>query len=218
MLWNSLVYTLDILACLTNGSRLIHGLLIFSDVSLTNIVLVAPLKEITPHILCLWKARQTDKMIVENLWKVIDTSHYGIGITKFKEIRNAMGLQHTRQQNHSIESIHDTMVDLREAYPNAGVREMVSLLFHEKDMSVSRCREHSVHSPAEAQFTEYVKSPVIRTSDQSLQSSPMKPAQPRHFPALSEPRTRWTTSGPARIPSETRLSYVLSVPSNPTGA
>ncbi|KAG2146989.1 hypothetical protein BD769DRAFT_1660167 [Suillus cothurnatus] len=30
------------------------------------------------------------------------------------------------------------MTDLREAYPNAGAREMVSLLFHEKDMSVSR--------------------------------------------------------------------------------
>ncbi|KAG2738001.1 hypothetical protein P692DRAFT_201874334 [Suillus brevipes Sb2] len=97
-----------------------------------------PLEEITPHILRLWKARQTDKMIVENLRKVIDTSRYGIGITKFKEIRNAMGLQRTRQQNHSIESIRDTMVDLREAYPNAGAREMVSLLFHEKDMSVSR--------------------------------------------------------------------------------
>jgi hypothetical protein len=40
---------------------------------------------------------------------------------KFKEIRNAMGLQHTWQQNHSIESIHDAMVDLREAYPNAGI-------------------------------------------------------------------------------------------------
>ncbi|KAG2156878.1 uncharacterized protein EDB93DRAFT_1247067 [Suillus bovinus] len=94
--------------------------------------------DITPHILCLWKAHQTDKMIVENLQKVIDTSRYGIGITKFKEICNAMGLQRTQQQNHSIESIRDTMVDLHEVYPNTGVREMVSLLFHEKDMSVSR--------------------------------------------------------------------------------
>ncbi|KAG1777542.1 hypothetical protein EV702DRAFT_1179381 [Suillus placidus] len=80
-----------------------------------------PLEEITPHILHLWKAHQTDKMIIENLWKVIDTSRYGIGITKFKEICNAMGLQRTRQQNHSIESI-----------------QMVSLLFHEKDMKNHR--------------------------------------------------------------------------------
>ncbi|KAG1730440.1 hypothetical protein EDB19DRAFT_2011343 [Suillus lakei] len=85
-------------------------------------------------------------------------------------------------------------------------------------LAASRCREHSVHSPAEAQFTEYVESPVIRTSDQSLQSSPVKPAQTRRFPTLSEPRTRRRCTGPARIPSETRPSYVLSVPSNPTGA
>ncbi|KAG1851898.1 hypothetical protein F4604DRAFT_1933836 [Suillus subluteus] len=77
-------------------------------------------------------------MIVQNLQKLIDTSRYGIGITKFKEIRNAMGLQRTWQQNHSIKTIRDAMVDLREAYPNAGAWEMVSLLFHEKDMSVSR--------------------------------------------------------------------------------
>jgi hypothetical protein len=82
MLWNSLVYTLNILACLTNGSRLVCGLF-FNDVSLTNIVLVAPLEEITPHILRLWKARQTDKMIVENLRKVIDTSRYGIGSVEY---------------------------------------------------------------------------------------------------------------------------------------
>ncbi|KAG2080493.1 hypothetical protein BD769DRAFT_1684951 [Suillus cothurnatus] len=75
---------------------------------------------------------------MESLRKIIDMSCYGIGITKFKEIRNAMGLQRTRQQNHTIESIHDAMTDLREAYPNAGAREMVSLLFHEKNMSVSR--------------------------------------------------------------------------------
>ncbi|KAG2125457.1 hypothetical protein DEU56DRAFT_873091 [Suillus clintonianus] len=77
-------------------------------------------------------------MIVEHLQGVIDTSRYGIGITKFKEIRNAMGLQRTWQQNHSIESIHDSMVDLHEAYPNAGAREMISLLFHKKNLSVSR--------------------------------------------------------------------------------
>ncbi|KAG2148334.1 hypothetical protein BD769DRAFT_1624766 [Suillus cothurnatus] len=72
----------------------------------------SPLEEIMPHILRFWKARQTDKMIVQNLQKLIDTSRYGIGIMKFKEIRNAMGLQHTWQQNHSIESIHDAMKDM----------------------------------------------------------------------------------------------------------
>ncbi|KAG2057528.1 hypothetical protein BDR06DRAFT_980883 [Suillus hirtellus] len=98
----------------------------------------SPLEEITPHILHLWRAHQTDQAIVESLQKIIDMSRYGIGITTFKEIHNAMGLQCTWQQNHTIESICDAMMDLCEAYPNTGAQEMVSLLFHEKDMSVSR--------------------------------------------------------------------------------
>jgi hypothetical protein len=59
-------------------------------------------------------------------------------ITKFKEIRNEMGLLRTRKQNHSIDSIREAMIKLRQAYPNAGAWEMVILLFHEKEMNVSR--------------------------------------------------------------------------------
>jgi hypothetical protein len=59
-------------------------------------------------------------------------------ITKFKEICNEMGLLHTRKQNHSVDSIHEAMIELHQAYPNAGAREMVILLFHEKEMNVSR--------------------------------------------------------------------------------
>jgi hypothetical protein len=59
-------------------------------------------------------------------------------LTKFVQIRIGMGLVRTRQQGHTIESIRDAMVDLRQIYPNAGNREVVSLLFHEKNMSVSR--------------------------------------------------------------------------------
>ncbi|KAG1814046.1 uncharacterized protein BJ212DRAFT_1300900 [Suillus subaureus] len=97
-----------------------------------------PLEEITLHILRYWKARQTDKKIVENLWNHYDTSHYGLGIMKFKEICNKMGLLHTCKQNHSIESIYEAMIELCQAYPNAGAREMVILLFHEKEMNMSR--------------------------------------------------------------------------------
>lgn len=59
-------------------------------------------------------------------------------LTKFLEIRNAMGLQRTRQQGHTVDSVRDAMADLRETYPNAGAREMVNLLFHEWGMSVAR--------------------------------------------------------------------------------
>ncbi|KAG2358586.1 hypothetical protein BDR07DRAFT_1452651 [Suillus spraguei] len=99
----------------------------------------SPLEEIAPHILRYWKARQTDRKIVENLQNHFDTSHYGLGeYTKFRQICNDMGLLRTRQQSHTIECICEAMIELRKAYPNAGAREMVILLFHEKEMSVSR--------------------------------------------------------------------------------
>ncbi|KAG1780114.1 hypothetical protein EV702DRAFT_1043464 [Suillus placidus] len=82
--------------------------------------------------------RQTNKQIVQNLRSHYDTSLYGLGLTKFVKIRIGMGLLRTRQQHHSVESIREAMIDLREMYPNAGAWEMVSLLFHEHTMSVSR--------------------------------------------------------------------------------
>ncbi|KAF8835867.1 hypothetical protein BDN67DRAFT_992298 [Paxillus ammoniavirescens] len=63
---------------------------------------------------------------------------YGIGLTKFVEIRNSLGLQHTRQQAHTPESIHPAMMVLQKMYPDAGMRDMISLIFHEHNMSVSR--------------------------------------------------------------------------------
>ncbi|KAF9231983.1 hypothetical protein BU15DRAFT_90769 [Melanogaster broomeanus] len=87
-----------------------------------------------------WKPtpRLNDKQIVEELQKHFDTARYGLGLTKYLEIRNNMGLKRTRQQRHTIETIRDAMAELRSMYPNAGAREMVNLLFHERNMSVSR--------------------------------------------------------------------------------
>ncbi|KAG1796073.1 uncharacterized protein HD556DRAFT_1234916, partial [Suillus plorans] len=59
-------------------------------------------------------------------------------LTKFVKIRIGMGLLRTHQQRHTVESIREAMIELRETYPNAGAREMVNLLFHEHAMSVSR--------------------------------------------------------------------------------
>ncbi|KAG1842049.1 hypothetical protein DFJ58DRAFT_732242 [Suillus subalutaceus] len=51
-----------------------------------------PLDVIEPHILRLWKARQTDRQIVTELQKHFDTSRYGLGLTKFLKIHEGMGL------------------------------------------------------------------------------------------------------------------------------
>ncbi|KAH7922898.1 hypothetical protein BV22DRAFT_1016396 [Leucogyrophana mollusca] len=83
--------------------------------------------------------RKTDLEIIELLKaKHIDLTKYGLGRMKFREMRESMGLLRTRQQGHSVDSISDAMQRLRPIYPNAGIREMASLLFHEEGMMVSR--------------------------------------------------------------------------------
>ncbi|KAI6156784.1 hypothetical protein BKA82DRAFT_4345834 [Pisolithus tinctorius] len=97
-----------------------------------------PLSDIEPHIMHMWKARLNDRQIVEELRKLIDTNQYGIGLTKFVQICKEMGLIHTHHQGHTVESIWEVMIKLREIFPNAGVHEMISLLHHKRNMSVSR--------------------------------------------------------------------------------
>ncbi|KAG1844804.1 hypothetical protein DFJ58DRAFT_731076 [Suillus subalutaceus] len=81
--------------------------------------LTPPLDVIRPHILCLWKACQTDKQIIAELQQHFDTSHYGL---RFSE---DMGLRRMRQQHHTVETIRETMTDLHMTYPQAGTREML---------------------------------------------------------------------------------------------
>ncbi|KIK81063.1 hypothetical protein PAXRUDRAFT_156975, partial [Paxillus rubicundulus Ve08.2h10] len=80
----------------------------------------------------------------------IDTTQYGIGLTKFVEIHNSLGLHCTRQQAHTPESIHAAMIELQAMYPKAGACEMVSLSFHERNLSVARhvvCRYFAMFKP-----------------------------------------------------------------------
>ncbi|KIO02144.1 hypothetical protein M404DRAFT_148569 [Pisolithus tinctorius Marx 270] len=110
----------------------------------------------------LWKAHRTDKEMLEEVLKHIDTEEYGIGLTKFKAIRKSLGLHCTRQQGHTTESIHSVMVHLHEMYPKAGVCKTISLLFHEMDMSVSRSIVHEY-------FTTYEPNLVRQRKAQHLQ-------------------------------------------------
>ncbi|KAG6370288.1 hypothetical protein JVT61DRAFT_12239 [Boletus reticuloceps] len=97
-----------------------------------------PLDLIQPHIVRLWQARQTDQEILTELHKVFDTTQYGLGRTKFREIRKPLGLFRTREQAHTVEGIRGIMAKLRSTYPQAGAREMISHLFHSYGMQVPR--------------------------------------------------------------------------------
>ena len=70
--------------------------------------------------------------------EVSPTIYYLCSLTKFVAIRKQLGLVRTQQQAHTPETIHDVMVDMWVMYPDAGLREMIGLLFHEHDMAVSR--------------------------------------------------------------------------------
>ncbi|KAJ7668830.1 hypothetical protein B0H17DRAFT_1162310 [Mycena rosella] len=59
-------------------------------------------------------------------------------LTRFREIREALGLFRSRKDGHDIESIRPAMLRLRQQYPKAEAREIVNLLVHEENMNVSR--------------------------------------------------------------------------------
>ncbi|KAJ7242659.1 hypothetical protein C8J57DRAFT_1243863 [Mycena rebaudengoi] len=95
--------------------------------------------DLEPHIRRYWQMRLDDKKILRLLLDHnIDTAQYGLGITRFREMRESLGIIRSTKQDHTVASIQPAMVCLRAQYPNAGAREIVSLLFHEENMGVPR--------------------------------------------------------------------------------
>ncbi|KAI6027239.1 hypothetical protein EDC04DRAFT_2573084 [Pisolithus marmoratus] len=65
-------------------------------------------------------------------------THNILSLRKFQQIHKQLGLLWIHQQGHTCESICEVMVEKWIMYPDAGVCEMIGLLFHEEGMSVSR--------------------------------------------------------------------------------
>ena len=59
-------------------------------------------------------------------------------INSFRKIRQELGLERPRRQKNTLESIREHVQELRALFPLAGAKEMVSLLFHERDLPVER--------------------------------------------------------------------------------
>ncbi|THU92671.1 hypothetical protein K435DRAFT_671733, partial [Dendrothele bispora CBS 962.96] len=101
--------------------------------------MIAPIADVEDVIKRLWTRRKTDQEILNALLtRHIDTAKYGLGITRFRKMRKALGLLGTRQQGHTVDSISDAMVQLRCQYPKAGRHELHHLLFHEHGIRASR--------------------------------------------------------------------------------
>lgn len=59
-------------------------------------------------------------------------------INSFRKIRQELGLERPRRQKNTLESIREHVQEFRALFPLAGAKEMVSLLFHERDLPVER--------------------------------------------------------------------------------
>ncbi|KAJ7807137.1 hypothetical protein B0H14DRAFT_3152660 [Mycena olivaceomarginata] len=104
--------------------------------------------------LVLENAQNRHKQIVELLnTKHIDTSR----LTRFRELRESMGLFRARKQAHTPETIQPAMIRLRAQYPKAGQHEVCSLLFHEENMNVPNALRYSgqFRSVITAYFAQY---------------------------------------------------------------
>ncbi|KZO97354.1 hypothetical protein CALVIDRAFT_480296 [Calocera viscosa TUFC12733] len=105
-----------------------------------------------------WKARLSDKQILDMLKrKHIDTSRYGLGLTRFRAMRQSLGLVSTRTQSIQVGDLVLPMQRLREKYPLAGMRDMRNHLFHEEDLSVSRRQLYEYMKAYEPQLLQQRK-------------------------------------------------------------
>ncbi|KAF9495951.1 hypothetical protein BDN71DRAFT_1482434 [Pleurotus eryngii] len=77
-----------------------------------------------------------------------DMETYGLGIKKFRKLREQLGLVRSRKACLEVEDIRSAMILLRNIYPRAGLREMKRLLQEEHNLAVRR-------STLSAYFLEY---------------------------------------------------------------
>lgn len=99
----------------------------------------APLEDIERWTTFYYWQKKNDKEILRLLLKYhIDTDIYGLGYTKFRVMRKSFGLLGIRQQTYEIEDIQNDMAELRQLYPNAGIRDMKMHLFTRKHKKVTR--------------------------------------------------------------------------------
>ncbi|KAJ7133065.1 hypothetical protein C8R44DRAFT_730264 [Mycena epipterygia] len=98
---------------------------------LSDLLAVAPLDEIAPHIHHYWKIRKNNKDIV----RLLNLHH----IDRYFEIwTRPWAFFDPAKQDADIESIRPALLRVRTQYPKVGAREIVSLLFHEENINISR--------------------------------------------------------------------------------
>ncbi|KAI0712154.1 hypothetical protein C8Q76DRAFT_621798 [Earliella scabrosa] len=87
-----------------------------------------PASLLYPRIRYYFALGLTDAKIAENTLRHFDSSQYGLSDTSVKRIRTKLGLKKTRQQGHTIDSIHTQMMEIKKRFPTAGFNEIAKKL------------------------------------------------------------------------------------------
>ncbi|PBL04534.1 hypothetical protein ARMGADRAFT_1022931 [Armillaria gallica] len=122
--------------------KLYHGLHV--DINSDNICRwieqkVVPEELIRPRLEELWRMEGgiTDIVLCDELQKVFDTLKYTLGLSSFKRMRKHIGFLSTRQQDHMVETITESIEELREHFPKAGYFELKKHLQIDHKLCVS---------------------------------------------------------------------------------
>ncbi|KAJ3717459.1 hypothetical protein C8R42DRAFT_644695 [Lentinula raphanica] len=105
---------------------------------LHKLTLAAPDDEIREPLEFWFNCRRTDKQLAEILKDYYDTTKYGLGETSVKRLRRKFGLQGTRQQAHTIESIQEMVLEAREKFPARGAQSLREYLFDTQRVRIPR--------------------------------------------------------------------------------
>ncbi|TFK16769.1 hypothetical protein FA15DRAFT_740498 [Coprinopsis marcescibilis] len=98
-----------------------------------------PLQTIAPWIRMYFAQHKNDRQILDTLLlHHIDTEVYGLGYTKFRQMRQQLGLNGARQEGLTLERAKNNLDTLRHVYPGAGRDEMISLYLFEYRAKIPR--------------------------------------------------------------------------------
>ncbi|KIY66612.1 hypothetical protein CYLTODRAFT_411728 [Cylindrobasidium torrendii FP15055 ss-10] len=99
-----------------------------------------PLDSYLPKLLELWG---TNGLTRKDVWMrvretSVDTGQYAFSFGLFRKITDNLKLPTVRRMGLAVQEIHEDMIELRQHYPKAGYREIISVLRHEKGKYVCR--------------------------------------------------------------------------------
>ncbi|KAF4599617.1 hypothetical protein EYR40_006716 [Pleurotus pulmonarius] len=97
-----------------------------------------PTEQIEEYLQFYYNLRLTDGEIAKHMEKHYNTELYGLGVYSVKKLRKQLGLLSTRQQKHTLESIRQQVLEIREQFPQHGIENIRKSLHTDYGLFVPR--------------------------------------------------------------------------------